>query len=156
MRMRTASSAAAVALLVMTAMAAPEARADAAFAPQFVQQLQAAKEIYVATQRKDGSRSQVVPVWFGYMDGAVWFTTSPTSHKGKRVKSGSPMFVSATGPDGPFIRCKAAIVKDPQAAEQLGAMYSQKYWIAWLGLFRPSRSRVESGKVILLKLTPAE
>jgi TusA-related sulfurtransferase len=34
------------------------------------------KEIYVATQRKDGKRSTAVPVWFALMDNAIWFTTS--------------------------------------------------------------------------------
>ena len=50
--------------------------------------------IYVGTQRKDGSHSKVVPVWFGLMDNAIWFTTSPTSWKAKRIKRGSPVFLS--------------------------------------------------------------
>jgi general stress protein 26 len=128
----------------------------ASFPPEFVKQLEGAKEIYVATERKDGARSKPVPVWFGYMDNAVWFTTGPESHKGKRVKRGSPMYISAQGANGPFIKTKAEVIKDGAVAEQLGEIYSQKYWIAWVGFFRPSRARNESGKTILLKLTPAE
>jgi len=89
------------------------------------------------------------------MDNAIWFTTGPDSHKGRRVQRGSAMFVSVGGKDGPFIKTQAEIVKDGALAERLGEIYSQKYWIAWLGLFRPSRARNESGKTILLRLTPA-
>ena len=126
------------------------------FPPEFVAQLAGAKEIYVATDRKDGTRSKPVPVWFGYMDNAVWFTTSPDSHKGKRVQRGSAMYVSAQGENGPFIKTNAEVIKDGALAERLGEVYSKKYWIAWLGFFRPSRARNESGKTILLRLTPAE
>jgi hypothetical protein len=137
---------------------APVAMADqppAGFPPEFVAQLDGLKEIYVATERKDGTRSKAVPVWFGYMDNALWFTTSPTSHKGKRVQRGSPMYVSTQGANGPFIKTKAEVVKDGALADRLGEIYSQKYWIAWLGFFRPSRGRNESGKTVLLRLTPA-
>ena len=65
------------------------------------------------------------------------------------------MFVSTQGKDGPLIKTKADIVNDPAMAERLGDLYSKKYWIAWLGFFRPSRARVESGKVVLVRLTPA-
>jgi general stress protein 26 len=127
----------------------------AGFAPDVVARLQDAKEIYVATERKNGTRSQVVPVWFGFMDDAIWFTTGPDSHKGKRVKQGSPMYVSVQGKDGPFIKTKVEIIKDGAIADRLGELYSKKYWIAWLGFFRPSHARNESGKTILLRLTPA-
>jgi hypothetical protein len=130
--------------------------ATASFPPDFVAQLDKIKEIYVATERKDGTRSKPVPVWFGYMDNALWFTTGPDSHKGKRVRRGSPMYVSAQGAAGPFIKTKAEIIEDGALADRLGQLYSKKYWIAWLGFFRPSRARNESGKTILLRLTPAE
>jgi hypothetical protein len=126
------------------------------FPSDFAKQLATAKEIYVATQRKDGTRSTVVPVWFGLMDNAIWFTTGPGSYKVKRLKRGSPMFVSVVGKDGPFIKTKVEIVKDAALADRLGEIYAKKYWIAWLGFFRPSRARNESGKTVLLKLTPAE
>ncbi len=125
------------------------------FAPDFVARLKRCKEIYVATERKDGSRSKAVPVWFGIMDDAIWFTTGPQSHKARRVRRGSPLFVSVEGKDGPFIRTQATIVKDGGLAERLGEIYNDKYWIAWLGFFRPSRARNDSGKTVLLRLTPA-
>jgi uncharacterized pyridoxamine 5'-phosphate oxidase family protein len=141
---------AATASIIMADQAAP------GFPPDFVAQLRDRKEIYVATVRKDGTRSTAVPVWFGFMDQAIWFTTGPDSHKGRRVRKGSPIFVSVHGKDGPFVKTRAEIVKDGAIADRLGELYAKKYWIAWLGFFRPSRARNESGKTILLRLTPAE
>jgi general stress protein 26 len=112
------------------------------------------KEISVATQRSDGSRSSAVPVWFAVVDNAIWFSTSPTSTKAKRIAAGSPMFVSVHGDKGPFIRTNAEIVKDAAMADRLGEIYAKKYWMAWLGLFRPSGQRVEEGQIVLIKLTP--
>jgi hypothetical protein len=141
-------------LLCLRSLAMAEQSA-VSFPSEFVAQLSQSKEIYVATERKDGTRSAVVPVWFGFMDNAIWFTTSPGSHKGRRVKAGSPVYVSVQGKDGPFIKTKAEIVQDGALADRLGEVYAKKYWIAWIGFFRPSRSRNESGKTVLLRLTPA-
>lgn len=126
----------------------------AAFPADFVARLQEVKDIYVGTRRQDGSRSSVVPVWFAYIDGAIWFASKPTSHKVKRVKNGSPMYVSASGEDGPFVEAQAEINNDLAIADRLGEIYSQKYWLAWLGYQRPHRERVEAGEIVLLKLTP--
>lgn len=122
--------------------------------PDVAAKLNEIKEIYVATDRKDGSRSNPAPVWFGVMDGAVWFTTSPGSHKARRIKRGSPLYLSANGKEGPYLKMKAEIIRDGDKADRLGEIYNRKYWIAWAGFFRPSKSRNESGKTILLKLTP--
>jgi len=118
-------------------------------------QLATLKEIHVATQRKDGARSSVVPVWFAVADSAIWFSTSPTSNKAKRIQQGSLMFVSVQGENGPFIKTRAELLKDGAMADRLGTIYSDKYWIAWLGMFRPSRTRLEKGEIVLVKLTPA-
>ncbi|GIW44817.1 MAG: hypothetical protein KatS3mg077_2099 [Candidatus Binatia bacterium] len=123
---------------------------------EMAEKLVEAKQIYVATQRKDGSRSEAAPVWFGIMEGCIWFTTSPDSHKGKRIRRGSPVFVSVEGKKGPFVRLRAEIVKDGEKAEALGKIYERKYWLAWLGFFRPSGERVQSGKVLLIRLLPEE
>jgi hypothetical protein len=56
--------------------------------------LRTQKEIYVATRRADGSRSKAAPIWF-WSDGRVlYFSTSPASHKAKRIRKGSPVFFS--------------------------------------------------------------
>ncbi len=138
-------------ILLLPTLAAAE---PSAFPADFVARLDESSEIYVGTQRKDGSRSSVVPVWFAYIDGAIWFSSKPSSHKVKRVEKGSPLYVSATAAEGPFIETKAEIVKDAGVADRLGAIYAQKYWLAWIGYQRPSAARLETGEIVLLKLTP--
>jgi hypothetical protein len=50
---------------------------------------------------------------------------------------------------------QAEIVKDGAIADRLGEMYAQKYWMAWLGMFRPSHDKLEAGEDVLIHLTPA-
>ncbi len=143
-------------LVVGSAERAVGSEDAAGFPPQAVTALQRRDEIHVATVRKDGSRSEPAPVWFAFIDGAIWFATSPDSHKARRVGKGSPMFVSVDGKKGPFVETRAEIVNDGAMADRLGQIYADKYWIAWLGLFRPSRARLEAGKIVLLRLTPSQ
>lgn len=142
--------------LVLAGLSLPRSAAaePAAFPADFVAKLQDVKDIYVGTRRQDGSRSSVVPVWFAYIDGVIWFASKPESHKVKRVRNGSPVYVSATGADGPFVETAAEIANDAAVAERLGEIYSQKYWLAWIGYQRPSAARLEAGEIVLLKLTP--
>jgi general stress protein 26 len=143
-------------LLLGMVLLAGAAMADEtrSFPPEFMNKLNHSKQIYVATERKNGARSTAVPVWFGVIDNAIWFATLPNNYKARRVKRGSPMYISVEGKDGPFIKAKAEIVRDGAMAERLGKMYSRKYWIAWLGMFRPNREKIESGKNLLIRLTP--
>jgi general stress protein 26 len=116
--------------------------------------LQTHKEIYVATRRANGSRSVAVPVWFWWdaADQVLYTSTSPEAHKTKRIRKGSPVYVSVQGKDGPFIEGTAEIVTDLKLVERLGAEYSNKYWIAWFGLFRPRPERVRTGKTVVVKV----
>jgi hypothetical protein len=144
---------------LFTALAAPSLRAEQlsqGFPSDVVVHLASAKEIYIATERKSGKRSAVAPVWFAVVDNAIWFATSPASNKAKRVAHGSPMYVSVDGKNGPFMKTKAEIVKDGAMADRLGEIYAKKYWLAWLGMYRPSRTRLETGQIVLIKLTPAD
>ena len=116
--------------------------------------LQTHKEIHIATGRANGSRSVAVPVWF-WWDAAnqvLYTSTSPEAHKAKRIRKGSPVYVSVQGKDGPFFEGTAEFVTDLQLVEHLGAEYANKYWIAWLGLFRPRPDRVSAGKTVVLKV----
>jgi general stress protein 26 len=108
------------AILAVSAVPATE------FTPDFVQQLLDNKEIHVATVRKDGTRSSAVPVWFVVIDGVLWSSTSPKSIKARRVKRGSPMLVSVSGEDGPFVETNAELVTDAAVAERMGQMYADK------------------------------
>ncbi|HUI25594.1 MAG TPA: pyridoxamine 5'-phosphate oxidase family protein [Candidatus Kryptonia bacterium] len=135
--------------LFLIAMAAGSRAA--AFPPDVQQALRTQSEIYVATKRADGSRSKAVPVWFWWDGTVVYFTTSPDSHKAKRIRKGSSVFV-ATSKDGPFFEGTAEVITDLKLVDKLGTEYSNKYWIAWLGLFRPRPERVKSGKTMAVKV----
>ena len=112
--------------------------------------------IYVATRRANGQWSEPAPIWFSYEAGAIYFTTAPSSYKARRIERGSPVRIWVGRKDGPLIEGEAQVVKDLDVIEQMSAAYSQKYWIAWLGFFRPRPGRVASGKTLAVKVTPTQ
>jgi general stress protein 26 len=114
------------------------------------------KEIYVATQRANGEWSTAAPVWFIYDGKAVYLTTAPTSYKARRIKRRSPVRIWVGSKAGPSFTGKAEIIDDLTLVERMGTAYTQKYWLAWLGLFRPRASRVQSGKTLAIKVTPLD
>jgi general stress protein 26 len=120
------------------------------------QALATEKQIYVATRRADGSQSAAAPIWFWWDGTHVYFTTSPDSHKGKRIRRGSPVLVSVKGADGPFVEGTPEIIDDLDLVARMGEEYNKKYWIAWMGFFRPRPDRVAEGKTIAVKVTFAE
>jgi len=130
------------------------ATAGAQFAPDVRQALATAKNLYVATKRKDGSTSKVAPIWFMADDDAVYFTTTPTSYKAKRIGNGSPVLVWVGSEQGPHFVGKGEIVRDPAVAEKMAPAYDQKYWISWLGFFRPNPERGRAGKTLIVRVTP--
>jgi len=115
--------------------------------------LKKAKEIYLATRRPSGELSSVAPVWFMYEGGAIYFATDPHSHKARRIRRGSPVEVWVGSKTGLHFRARAELLEDGDLAERMGKHYKQKYWIAWLGFFKPSRARVAAGKIVIVKLT---
>jgi len=125
-----------------------------AFSPELAHALANAKQIYVATRRADGAQSKVVPVWFMADDSAVYFTTGPESHKARRIAKGSPLFVWVGRADGPHFVGRAELVRDPDLAARMAPVYDRKYWISWLGFFRPRPDRVREGKTVIVKVTP--
>lgn len=127
---------------------------SAGFSPEVTTALQTSKEIYVATKRPNGSLSKVVPVWFMYDGDAIYFATLPTSHKAKRIKKGSPLYVWVGAADGPHFIGPAELVNDPDLAARMGTAYAKKYWIAWAGLFKPSAEKVRSGNNVIVKVRP--
>ena len=110
--------------------------------------------IYVATRRLNGEWSTSAPVWFMYDGEAVYFTTAPTTHKAHRIHRGSPVRVWVGKKDGPFFEGEARFVKDRTVVKRMAEVYTQKYWLAWLGFFRPRPRRVSSGKTLVVKVTP--
>jgi PPOX class probable F420-dependent enzyme len=127
------------------------------FAPALADALRNAKQIWVATRRKDGRPSKAVPVWFMVDGDAIYFATGPESHKVRRIARGSPLLVWVGRADGPHFVGRAELVRDPAIAERMAPVYDRKYWISWLGLFRPRPARVREGKTVIVKVAaPAE
>lgn len=116
--------------------------------------------IYTATERKDGSLSSAAPIWF-WADGesdVLYTSTSPDSWKAKRLERGSPLHIWVGDDDGPYLVGEAERIMDPATITMMGEKYSDKYWIAWVGFFRPRADRVTEGKTIAyrVKLRPGE
>lgn len=124
--------------------------------PETVAALQKADLIYVATRRKNGALSEISPIWFALTDdGRVFFTTSPDSWKARRIAAGSPVYIWVGSADGPMFEGTAEAVTDPALIDRMGAAYADKYWIAWMGLFKPRSGRVAEGKTRAYVVTPA-
>jgi general stress protein 26 len=104
--------------------------------------------IYLSTRRKDGSWSSQAPIWFWYNNNTIYFTCSPDSFKGKRLQESGPVRIHVGDADGPEITGEATQIKDLDLVDTLGEAWSAKYWISWLGLFRPRRERIENGKTL--------
>jgi general stress protein 26 len=116
--------------------------------------LQTESYIYVATQRLNGEWSTPAPVWFMSDGDAIYFTTSPTSHKAFRIHRGSPVRIWVGRKDGPLLEGEARFVKDRTIIERMAERYAQKYWIAWLGFFKPRPGRVAAGKTLAVQVSP--
>ncbi len=122
------------------------AHAADALPPATEQALRDADLIYIATRRRNGALSSIKPVWFSYDTGKIFFTTSPTSWKAKRLNAGSPLYIWVGSESGPFLEGTAERVTDPALVDRMGDAYARKYWIAWLGFFKPRSGRVTDGK----------
>jgi PPOX class probable F420-dependent enzyme len=123
-------------------------------APAVADALRKAKQIWVATRRADGSASKAVPVWFAVDGDALYFSTGPGSHKARRIARGSPLLVWVGRADGPHFVGRAELVRDPAVAARMAPIYDRKYWISWLGFFRPRPERVREGKTVIVKVSP--
>ena len=95
-------------------------------------------------------------MWFWWDGQTLYTTTSPDSHKAKRLRRGSPLYVSVEGASGPFLEGKAELITDLDLVARMGEAYNEKYWIAWMGFFRPRPDRVRDGKTIAYKVTFVE
>jgi pyridoxamine 5'-phosphate oxidase-like protein len=143
-----------VLMLVLGGIFAAAIAGAGGFSADVTAALKSSKEIYVATKRANGTLSKVVPVWFMFDGDAIYFATLPSSHKAKRIKKGSPLYVWVGNADGPHFIGPAELIKDPAVAERMAPVYAQKYWIAWLGLFKPNPERVRTGKTVIVKVSP--
>lgn len=111
--------------------------------------------IYIATVRKDGNQSKAVPVWFiTTSDNQVLIETGPGTWKAKRIKRGSPALVWIGSPTGPAFIGKAEIVSDKNLQDQVIEQYPKKYLLARVGFARPTRAKVDSGQIVVIRISP--
>jgi general stress protein 26 len=117
--------------------------------------LSQAQLIYIATVRKDGNQSTAAPVWFTTTpDGVVLIQTAPTSWKAKRIRRGSPVIVWIGRRDGVAFVGKAQITSEPAIINRIVTDYPQKYFLARLGLHRPSEEKFNQGQIVAIKIIP--
>jgi hypothetical protein len=140
---------------ILAAIAAPAAIANAATSPRDADALAKGTYIYIATVRKDGNQSKAAPVWFiTTADQQVLIETSPTSWKAKRIKRGSPAMIWIGARTGPAFIGKAEIVTDTKVQDQVIEQYPKKYLLARIGFARPSRAKLDSGQIIVIRISP--
>ncbi|MDO8431374.1 MAG: pyridoxamine 5'-phosphate oxidase family protein [Candidatus Binatus sp.] len=144
------------ALIAMIAIATPIASATAApFSQSNLEALSKSSYIYIATVRKDGNQSKAVPVWFIVSkDHRVLIETSPTSWKAKRISRGSPALVWIGSSSGPAFIGKAAIIKDTSVQDEVIEQYPKKYTLAWIGIARPSRAKIDREQIVVIQIEP--
>jgi Pyridoxamine 5'-phosphate oxidase len=141
---------------ILTAIAAPAGIANAATSPRDADALAKATYIYIATVRKDGNQSKAVPVWFiTTADQQVLIETSPTSWKAKRIKRGSPAMIWIGARTGPAFIGKAEIVTDTKLQDLVIEQYPKKYLLARIGFARPSRAKLDSSQIVVIRISPA-
>ena len=141
---------------VIAAFAATAGVGICATSPRDSAELAKSTYIYIATVRKDGNQSKAVPVWFiPTSDSQVLIETGPGSWKVKRIKRGSPALVWIGSRTGPAFIGKAEIVQDKTLQDQVIEQYPKKYWQARLGFARPSRAKLDSGQIVVIRIIPA-
>lgn len=140
---------------LLFAIAGSAVVAASAASPRDVDALAKATYIYIATVRKDGNQSKAAPVWFiTTADNQVLIETSPTSWKAKRIKRGSAALIWIGSRSGPAFIGKAEIVQDKVVQDQVIEQYPKKYLLARIGFARPSRAKLDSGQIVVIRVDP--
>jgi len=87
-------------------------------------------------------------------DNQVFIDTNFDSGKAKRIKHGSPVLVWIGSETGPAFIGKAEIVQDPALQDMMIKKIPNKYLLAKVGLFGPSRAKFDSGKIVTIRISP--
>jgi hypothetical protein len=90
-----------------------------------VEQLETARNYWICTTRRDG-RPHAAPVWGVWLDGALWFSTSPESQKGRNIARGSTVLAHLeSGDDVIIVEGQAAPAHE--GLERFVEAYREKY-----------------------------
>jgi PPOX class probable F420-dependent enzyme len=92
-----------------------------------VEQLEAARNYWVVTTRKDG-RPHAAPVWGLWLDDAVWFSTSPQSQKGLNIARDPRVVIHLeSGDDTVIVEGEVEVPTDRAELERFVGAYEKKY-----------------------------
>jgi PPOX class probable F420-dependent enzyme len=105
--------------------------------------LTAARNYWVCTTRPDG-RPHAMPVWGLWMDGTVWFSTDPTSFKGRHLEARPDVVVHLeSGDEVCVLEGTAERVLHPDQLQKFDDVYMDKYDV------RPSAMGEAAGVYVL-------
>lgn len=105
--------------------------------------LTAARNYWVCTTRADG-RPHAMPVWGLWMDGAVWFSTDPTSYKGRNLEARPEVVVHLeSGDEVCVLEGTPERVIDAAPLQKFDDLYMDKYDV------RPSAMGEAAGVYVL-------
>lgn len=127
------------------------------FSQRELDALAQARVIYVATVRKDGTQSRAAPIWFTITpDRRILIQSGPDTWQTRRIRRGSPVIVWIGRRHGLAFMGRAELSGDPMVVEQIIKDYPKKYWMARLGIHRPTKSSFARGERLAIKITPIE
>jgi Pyridoxamine 5'-phosphate oxidase len=110
---------------------------------RIVEWLTAARNYWVCTTRPDG-RPHAMPVWGLWLDDAVWFSTDPTSLKGRNLLARPDVVVHLeSGDEVCVLEGKAVRVADADHLSHFDDVYFEKYDV------RPSAMGEAAGVYVL-------
>jgi hypothetical protein len=69
------------------------------------------------------------------------------------MKRGSPALIWIGTRTGPAFIGKAEIVTDAALQDQVIAEFPKKYLLAWIGIARPSRAKLERGQIVVISIS---
>jgi hypothetical protein len=93
-------------------------------------------------------------MWFTLApDGRILVQSGPNSWHTRRIRRGSPVLVWIGRWRLAFVGT-AEITDDPMVVERIIKDYPKKYWMARLGLHRPTKSSFDQGERLAIRITP--
>ena len=97
-----------------------------------------------------------VEVWLTLHDGSIEFVTGGDSFKVKRISRNPKVICFIGGEDGPAVHGTAEIIRDMDAMLSVYRAYWKTHPLLMLALGLPIKSRISSGKQVLVRVTPDE
>ena len=106
--------------------------------------MQSAHNYWIATAGADG-RPHVAPIWGLWQDAAFYFSTDPTSRKGRNLAANPSVVIHLeSGDDAVILEGPADRFEDPRRMQDLDKAYFEKYGYHLIGnsvyRVRPSRA----------------